>query len=699
MKKFILLLGAFFCLAMHKQTAAQVKKPAAKTTVPSVPDIEKMLKDLPADQRAMAKQMMSNISGSAGTKKEALVKPAPSPIVPILLKQPLQIPTESQAKDRLLWYKGKKMNDSIIVTAKGMVVLYSNKQNRVVAQPLQKTDPFSKIVQKIPDEAKMTDDYIEAEAAKKNSYMNYPLVQLTVDNFKMIDELVNDAIKNTVDLPELSFGKQVVQKSKGGDADGDNTPETYIIEMHSKLKQLLSNQPSLSFDAPPSQDNFSLAGQCDENAQKQYATESKKWQEKFTEYEYNLFTKTISIERAMQLAGIDENRAEEISPGIKAEMQKSYTLFYARLDEKIKQLIKLYGKDIFRQFDVIRMALQYERQKQLLGQVDNGTNLAEEALRLMEGPEFENYINEQIEKKNWDVVLNLPVILGRERTLQLLGANNAATERLQQLLLKTDKLNRFALTVDIDFEVEYLDDGKPSVKASGEIKTAGKIYVRLARSACKWTLQQTGVDYGTKQEAQYIPLLVQAGIKKIKDDKDNWKEFAYSGPKDMLVFFPVFSIDFSEPGEEDSVAIEPARYLPSQSLDAGDVIENSYKTDLLGFLNSVFVNTSKIEDNAGKLMGVIGEMQNNLSAITQGPEGNTTLDMLKYKYTAAQQTQGAMNKTGSAFLESSLVVVVNAKNGSAVLIDDSVDTKHMDGDIHVSKGIIKIKVVNEPVSE
>lgn len=692
-------MGAFFCLAMHKQTAAQVKKPAAKTTVPSVPDIEKMLKDLPADQRAMAKQMMSNISGSAGTKKEALVKPAPSPIVPILLKQPLQIPTESQAKDRLLWYKGKKMNDSIIVTAKGMVVLYSNKQNRVVAQPLQKTDPFSKIVQKIPDEAKMTDDYIEAEAAKKNSYMNYPLVQLTVDNFKMIDELVNDAIKNTVDLPELSFGKQVVQKSKGGDADGDNTPETYIIEMHSMLKQLLSNQPPLSFDAPPSQDNFSLAGQCDDNAQKQYATESKKWQEKFTEYEYNLFTKTISIERAMQLAGIDENRAEEISPGIKAEMQKSYTLFYARLDEKIKQLIKLYGKDIFRQFDVIRMALQYERQKQLLGQVDNGTNLAEEALRLMEGPEFENYINEQIEKKNWDVVLNLPVILGRERTLQLLGANNAATERLQQLLLKTDKLNRFALTVDIDFEVEYLDDGKPSVKASGEIKTAGKIYVRLARSACKWTLQQTGVDYGTKQEAQYIPLLVQAGIKKIKDDKDNWKEFAYSGPKDMLVFFPVFSIDFSEPGEEDSVAIEPARYLPSQSLDAGDVIENSYKTDLLGFLNSVFVNTSKIEDNAGKLMGVINEMQNNLSAITKGPEGNTTLDMLKYKYTAAQQTQGAMKKTGSAFLESSLAVVVNAKNGSAVLIDDSVDTKHMDGDIHVSKGIIKIKVVNEPVSE
>ncbi|HYV54020.1 MAG TPA: hypothetical protein VE933_05535, partial [Chitinophagaceae bacterium] len=37
---------------------------------------------------------------------------------------PGQIPTPAQAKDRLLWYKGKKLNDSMIVTTKGQVVKY-----------------------------------------------------------------------------------------------------------------------------------------------------------------------------------------------------------------------------------------------------------------------------------------------------------------------------------------------------------------------------------------------------------------------------------------------------------------------------------------------------------------------------------------------------------------------------------------------
>ena len=71
--------------------------------------------------------------------KKPPVKPAalvqsPSPIEPLVIKQPITVPTAAQANDHLLWYTGKKINDSTLVTMKGMVVQYnkSKKQSNKV---------------------------------------------------------------------------------------------------------------------------------------------------------------------------------------------------------------------------------------------------------------------------------------------------------------------------------------------------------------------------------------------------------------------------------------------------------------------------------------------------------------------------------------------------------------------------------------
>ncbi|MEO7044263.1 MAG: hypothetical protein ABI091_03075, partial [Ferruginibacter sp.] len=92
---------------------AQVKKPKTMPAIPPMPDIEKMMKDLPEDQRAMVKEMLGNKTTPELNKVEP-VKKVTSPIVKIELKQPLQVPTQAQAKDHLLWYKGKKINDSML---------------------------------------------------------------------------------------------------------------------------------------------------------------------------------------------------------------------------------------------------------------------------------------------------------------------------------------------------------------------------------------------------------------------------------------------------------------------------------------------------------------------------------------------------------------------------------------------------------
>lgn len=679
---------------LSTQMMAQVNKPSTKPSAELPPDLEEAMKKMPADQRAAVEAIIAKLK--SGGKKEEATKKNDSPIVEIELNQPLQVPTEAQAKDHLLWYKGKKINDSILVTTKAMVVLYSENQSKIIVKPPAKNDPFGKMANNASKESEMTEDYIELEAAKKNSFMNYPLIQITVDKFQDIDELYNSAIKNTIDLPEVPSAKPVQNEDKGGFIVNNFTPELELKALHNKLKKLLQNEPDRNFDEPP-KENFSLENRCDKDEQEHFSEEVKKWQEKFTEYENNLMKSYVSINRFTQIAEDKKIKIDYDFTSLAADLEKAIGLFYSRFDEKISQLIIRYGKNIYMQSSIINTALAYERQKQLLGQHENGPNVANDAIQLFVGPEFENYINEQIEKKNWDIILNYSMILGRARTLQLLGLSEEASDRLGQLYNKIIKLNRFALTLDIDFNLQISnDDGEVGLKANGKIQTKDKVYVCLAPIECKWTLRQTEVDYEKDKNASYIPMQVTEGIKSVKDENNKFVDLPYSGSKDMIMYFPVFRIDFSDKNEQDSATLGALKYPPNASIDINPM-GNSYKADILSFLNYVFIVFKKTAANEKEAEVRGKEMLNKFSALTIMPNSASTLGKLKDQYLLMQQKQEMEKGIADIALTAKAVILFNAQNNSSILIDDIVDTKHKDEEIEVLKGLFKIKLVHDPI--
>jgi hypothetical protein len=230
----------------------------------------------------------------------------------------------------------------------------------------------------------------------------------------------------------------------------------------------------------------------------------------------------MAIQQSMQIAGIEPDPTSSLA----SDLKEAHKVAFARLDEKIKLLSEKYSKDIFMQDCVITTSLKHERSKQLFGIESSDIKMPYSDQLL--GPEFENYMNEKIAKKNWDVVFNLSLTLGRSRQAQLFGLNEAAI-KFDELLQRILKLNHFALTADVDFNIQFTDgEGKLAIKAFGKIETTDKVYVSMSRTrdGCKWTLQLYEPDFATAKVTEYyIPMHFTAGVKSVKDDKGNWIDY------------------------------------------------------------------------------------------------------------------------------------------------------------------------------
>jgi len=697
-------------MVLQIQSIAQVKKPKAKPATTQMAEMEKMLKDLPADQQAMARKMIGNATGKTTALKKETPEPPPSPIIQIKLAQPVNAPTEAQAKDRLLWYKGKKINDSMLITTQAMVVLYSPGRNMVIAQPLERKDPFRQMVKNVSKEQKMTEDYIEAEAAKPNSWMNYPTIQRTVDQLAVIDEQFNNAIKNTIDLPMEPNRRQTAGENKGvpptnqdknktatsaskNCAEVNNNIKNVLQKQHEALKILLNNPPDMNVDAPP-KESFSIAFLCDKSVQEKYTQDVNKWKENAVAYEKSLLQSVISPECTIQINGLDYDCADKISPGLSADMEKSKNLAWSRLEEKIMKLSSSYGKDIFRQVPVIQLTLGLERQKQLMGIEGPDQGLISTIPELIDGPEYETYMNEQIEKKNWDVILNFTALMGRIRTCALLGVKENTEDRYQKLLIRLILMNRFAITVDIEFNERYHDaDGEDALKINGSIKTTDKVYVSLFPSNCVWILQQPVFD-GTKG-VPYIPMQVVSGLKSVKEDK-NWTNYLYNGPKDMRMYFPVLGIDFTKTNVPDTAVLQILRYVD----DLPPIpVANAYTSDLTGYLNDVYMKPEETAANEQKVKDFGNDMIAKFSAITSTQNNTSVLEQLKFKHSMIMQRQEATRAASELINTAKTVILFNAQIGTSTLIKGKVDTKHKDENVEVVYGIFKLKVVHDPRTE
>jgi hypothetical protein len=674
----------------------------------SADEINEMKKNLATMKKMVG--VIDNVA-SVNTKKKPetisttnTVAPYKSPYIKFY-NQPVITPTKEQAKDKLLWYRGKKINQNTLVTTNGRIIQYDRQNNRVLVQMNPRKDTnFLKVVSNLVKSRQWTQHYVNWKYAEKNSFFDYPSVMLAMERYDLIEKDYNKIVNNSLALPGTGTNPiadvmyETPTSHSGPSANFDNGIDPYVEQQYEYIKSLINNPPPLDVTPPP-KDEFSLCYYCDPTAQERYYREKEIWSDAFNEYEAGIISRILGIERYYQLMGLDGDT--EVGTMWTGELANAWKFASDRIERKIEILRQRYEDDIYRYAAVVSTILGWERQKQLLG-FANGDEFTTTEFIIFKNGRCERFIDDRIAANDYDVIFNYAVVLGFARQKALLGYINDDDDEYQVIMEKIDKQNHFALTINIDFDLEYRDEEDTlHIKPNASISTPNKVYVSLGRNKdCKWQLFLFEPDFNTavfsrNQEMLFkIPLKVNSGIK-LQRKNGELVSYPYTGPADLAMDFPSMRISFCANSGPDSAIIENIRY--EQENLSGDPA-NSYTVDLLGYLDKALISVTDTKNNSSEVMDIIGDMGSLSSQATvDHPTGYAKLDKMQVGFKMNGMQHDLLKRVKETTRANNTVLLFDAQNGSQFLINGQLNTAHEEYKIKVKSCIIKLKVVQEPL--
>ncbi len=643
---------------------------------------------------AMLEKSTSSVPAKQMTAaKSPTVAKYQSPIEPIFLNQPVTTPTEAQAKDRLLWYRGKKVNDSTLVTVAGMVVQHHKKKDKVILQPDKKKDPFEKMIQELSMSDKRKEELFDKFSKMKNGFLYFPDIEKTVILYNEMTTEYNELVKNTIELPPIQDeGKteEIIKNKKEEKPENDHP----IIESWKKTiaeaKRKLNALPALgNFPAPPEKD-LTNCSWCDSIIRKREKIEDSIWSKKFFGQENEIFVMVFSVLHQAAILGGEDFGAKNNTDHIVDSLLK-------RMKKKTKLLWERYGKDIKRFEIVMRAVLSFERQKVLLGGDEEPEVIPISSMVDNMDSIYLAYFKEQVELKNHNYVLNFSKHLQFERMKALLGSSQKEIGEVFEMALK---YNRFGLTLDLDFIYEQRDDNNElELKATGKIATTTKTFVMLKPEGCSYKAVLREADYSNiTEDKSAIPMTVESGEKTLKNEEDKLVTYTYSGPPELKMQFPEFKINFCESKFSDTVFFMPLNYALGYQIPKSN-LNKSYKDEMLPLANHMLIDMNSMEGKTAQGMELAAEIMAGLEEPDDSPStGYPNLDKLKVKYNLKIRQDNYKKKLSEMAMNEKSVLLFHANDKSAILADKFKDTKYtIDENRKLIKGLIHFKLEHFPV--
>jgi uncharacterized protein (DUF1330 family) len=651
-------------------------------------EMEDVIKELEATDPAAAKALKDVMKQMNQADVQQTVKSTTnsakfiSPRVKIPLKSPVPIPKSSDTTDRLLWLKGKKINDSMLVAPSGKIMLFSRKKNQVVIQPDPRKDPFQTIVKALARNEKAKEDFIKLMDKDPNTFFYFPAIVNNLREFDVMQEDFMQLAKNTIELePDNEQSKQEteIKAVKAGKPDSmipDSIKQRYAI-----VKEMMKNYPRLDFPEPPARP-LDACFNCDSNKVKAFESELAQWRKEFARYEFELNGKAIKV-----LRGLDGFKGP-LAAKMSADMDWGMTMAINRYRSKIALLEKQYGADFRYMQTIIGESLSLARQENLIGSgSDEDQFVFEKLIKYID--KYLAHSLKEMEEEKYPAFLNAMHLFALCRQKQFLAEPEDQSNFIE-LSQALHRFNRFRLSMEIDFAVT-----SESLKATAVLSTPKDVFVSIGMEGCKYNLFLTNTHYLDGEETEYyIPLIMQGGIKSQKEEDDKWVTYSYSGPKELMTLFPPTAIGLCS-DQPDSISLSLIRYRESNLESFAGALPKAYTIDLGGLINLLILNPEGAEASVTGAREIALEMLKINSSTVSGYK-SAVLDKIAtayHRFLVMKQKQIDFSRLAAS---NNLVLEFQTNESGEEFFTAETNYTRSGEALSVSKGKVNVKVTHAP---
>lgn len=680
------------------------------------------------DQLAGLKSMLAMVEGNKPAATGSPVqtegifsKKYKSPLTPVSLKRPVTPPAAAEGRSRFMGFMGKKIDDTTLITPGGKLIRLNKKKKELIIQPDKSRDQFQKIADEIVKTGERRNAMLEKIGADKTSFFFYPEILKACLEYDLLAETYGEVINNTISIESASnsiTGIQLKRTGVGGPAEGfeifhtDTLPADEILERKFRqLENLLNTAPSLNdFPAAPVKE-FDLCNSCDTSALRKYYKDVNAWYSEFLKYDQALIVNVLYIEMIISISG---RTIENLSAKQSSLLETARKKATSRLREKIEMLIAKYQNEPRFHHVLLTTSLAIERELQFLSDENITSSLGQLSITSSLGQlsiynkVFEDYVRREMEKKNYQVVLQYSVFLSQQREMQLLGRDDGVFKPLK-LFEEVLNFNRFTIDLSIDFDIEHFSgsqtpkSGENGVLVTNNLKDiSGKVYVSLGRLGCKWQLFLTGQNYSnpSKEIDLFVPLKVTKGTAWVIVDGKR-KEYQYTGPERAYSTLPFCRIGFCNDGNKDTAQLDLLTYdldELSAYLTNPTTAGVEYGVRFLAAANRLYFHLGKTDANKESIKNLINQVLS--TTVDLVPTGLPILDDLQKSYKGKLKSMEYQKQMTKMSKKDEVIMLFDATNMSPTLVNDKVSVDSWDNNSKENvKGTISLKIEHSPKND
>jgi hypothetical protein len=404
----------------------------------------------------------------------------------------------SQAADtsfRLLWFKGKKINDSTLLTPGGRRVTYQPSRGRAEIGMPNKNNVFDRI-------QRMLQQGEQRKADLSRTVLRAQHGTLKIGFVHHINRSMDEVDRSAEKLAETKLELETEETRRMPLGEGSDVPD-YIEMYYNQVMQYVANLSGISIPEPPVPPGRGLdyCSPCDKRRKTAYAQQAEAFYE-YLEKEREYMEKAIAVmhyftKRKFKEQPYDSAAEAKMMPRMNQAMRSILT----RMGAKVMKAWDKYKNDADKLPFLAEQMLSFIRTQELTG------------INAYEGFPASGEISQQcvvaalkqVDKakkdRDYKILLNIRWIVGLYRTAELYGIDQSDFENG---LIDFLRINHFELSVQAD---ATMGNGQTEMSANMSGKN---IFGAAPDSNCvlKWTLlspDSTKMKYTLDEATMILP--------------------------------------------------------------------------------------------------------------------------------------------------------------------------------------------------